>query len=170
MRLLYYAITIILFIGCTNNYKPDYSNGFVELKINENSEKLEGRGVYITDNDFESVFYLKNKNGYDRMVIGFINIRTELGTYSLTNQAEYKEFSYGASLLTAAADGDVIEDTYVLKSETNTITVESYNDDTGTITGTFDITFHINENYEKVNPSNPDIFTLKDAYFEVYLK
>jgi len=108
-----------------------------------------------------------NNAGFWRESLVFGKIYPIIGTYTLEiTQACDVDTLAGANYYTLQDDGDVLGDTYeVLESEDNFIAITAVNDAQTAISGTFQVTFVLDDSRPKVIPSAPDTVRFTNGEF-----
>lgn len=119
------------------------------------------------NNTFGLIFLFFNKKGIPRQKLSILFIPKKTGLYDVLTQSDIVErgSTINARYTTIVADGDVTGEGYRLdESVTNVVTVDSFNEGTGEVTGNFNLSFIIEEEYDR-DPEKPDYITFENGEF-----
>ena len=113
-----------------------------------------------------------------RKAFGVHNIPLQVGHYTISRIETGNQVCDSniliASFATSVSDGDVQGDYYLpTENEDNFVSVASYNETTGEVTGTFQITFVIELEDEppfKTDPNAPDTIRLTQGQFSAVIR
>ena len=137
-----------------------------------------GRDEDCMNNRFVLSSQYFREDGTRRISFAIVEIPLKTGTYPI----ERKEFSedrcardiVNASFHTLISDGDVLGDSYLpIEAENNFITIDSYDQETEEVNGTFQMTLAVNlEDHKLVKTvaDAPDTIRLTEGKFSVILE
>jgi len=170
---IYISVLIVIFIfSCEDRFKPDYSAG--ESTAVKNGEEWKGVGRGYESNQGYGIgmyFTVSDDFGQLRQFLSFIKIPIIKQTNFLFNTSgQINDSIPGCRFYTVSHDGDVLEDTYFIKEDGSTLTVDSYEDEARILKGTFDLKLYIDPDEHNQKPENPDTIIFEGGKFEVYIE
>jgi len=162
------ALVIILSVGCSKDFEPDYSNGYAIAEFNGEDWKGVPYGVFNAEKDKVHLsFYVNNEKGIRRESLSIANI-----PYRTKNNGDFDSSNNQLKCVYARliSDGDLISEAYnLILNESNFLNVTSIDSATGMIEGSFNLNFIIDELLGKNDESAPDLIKFNKGEFQVML-
>ncbi len=166
------SFVVLVSIGCSKDFSPDYSDGFATAQFNGSDWKATARAVEYLKDTFGLECNVYNKNGILRQSVGAVNIPLKLGKYtSFRPTGHIPDNRVDCGYFRFISDGDVISESYnLMQEDDNFITISNIDTVTGLIKGTFKLSFKLDTLLGKYNEEAPDFVKFENGEFEVLLE